>query len=107
MLAERAIGEYATYYGFDVAVQQERLFAMNNLGLASSPKDAAKQVAMAELVWIARDVAMRRTWDTLEEHAFVKVIQQIARAVGVRLTKAKLALTNLMSLQKKIDTIVC
>ena len=87
----RAIGEYATYYGFDVTVQHERLFAMNVLGLASSPKDAAKQVAMAQLVRIARDVAMRRTWTSLEEHAFVQVIQQIARAVGVRLTKAKLA----------------
>lgn len=87
----RAIGEYATYYGFDVAVQQERLFAMNVLGLASSPKDAAKHVAMAELVKISRAVAMRKTWATLEEHAFVQLIQQIARAVGIRMTKAKLA----------------
>ncbi len=87
----RAIGEYATYYGFDVAMQQERLFAMHVLGLASSPKDAAKQVAMAQLVRIARDVATRKTWAALEEHAFVQIIQQIARAVGIRLTKAKLA----------------
>lgn len=87
----RAIGEYATYYGFDVAVQRERLFAMHVLGLASSPTDAAKQVAMAQLVRIAHDVAMRKTWVALEEHAFVQIIQQIARAVGIRLTKAKLA----------------
>lgn len=87
----RAIGEYATYYGYDVAVQQERLFAMNVLGLASSPSDTAKQVAMAQLVRIARDVAMRKPWTALEKHAFVKIIQEIARAVGVRLTKAKLA----------------
>ena len=38
----RAIAEYATYYGFDVASQRERVFAMNVLGLASSPSDAAK-----------------------------------------------------------------
>ena len=87
----RAIGEYATYYGFDVTLQQERLFAMHVLGLASSPKDAAKQVALAELALIARNVAMKKTWATLEEHAFVQVVQQIARAVGIRLTKAKLA----------------
>ena len=72
MLNLRAIGEYATYYGFDVTVQHERLFAMNVLGLASSPKDTAKQIAMAELVQIARDVAMRRSWTALEEHAFVQ-----------------------------------
>lgn len=87
----RAIGEYATYYGFDVEGQQERLFAMNVLGLASSSTDAAKQIAMAELVRVARDVAMRKTWVSLEQHAFVRIIKQIAHAVGVRLTKAKLA----------------
>jgi len=89
----RAIGEYATYYGFDVSLQQERLFAMNVLGLASSPKDAAKEVAMAQLVRIAQDVAKKRTWKALEEHTFVKIIQQISKALGIRLTKAKLAQT--------------
>ena len=87
----RAIGEYATYYGFDISLQSERLFAMNVLGLASSPKDASKQVAMSELVRIAKEVAAKKTWKSLEEHAFVRIIQHIARALGIRLTKAKLA----------------
>ena len=87
----RAIGEYATYYGFDISLQSERLFAMNVLGLASSPKDAAKQVAMSELVRIAKEVAAKRTWKSLEEHTFVRIIQHISRALGIRLTKAKLA----------------
>ncbi len=87
----RAIGEYATYYGFDISCQDERLFAMNVLGLASSPTDASKSLAMAQLVKIAEEVAKKRTWKQLEEHAFVQVIQQIAKALGIRLTKAKLA----------------
>ena len=87
----RAIGEYATYYGFNIHLQQERLFAMNILGLASSPTDASKGLAMAQLVRIAQDVAKKRTWKELEQHAFVQVIQRIAKALGVRLTKAKLA----------------
>ena len=33
----RAIGEYATYYGFDIAAQEEKLFMMNILILVSSP----------------------------------------------------------------------
>ena len=65
--------------------------ALNILGYASSPNDLAKQSAMAELVRIAQDVARRKTWEALEEHAFVQIVQQIARAVGIRLTKAKLA----------------
>ena len=87
----RAIGEYATDYGFDVSSQQERLFAMNVLGLASSPKDAAKEAAMTQLVRIAQDVAKKKTWKALEGHTFVKIIQQISKALGIRLTKAKLA----------------
>ncbi|MDP6543489.1 MAG: EcsC family protein [Phycisphaerae bacterium] len=87
----RAIGEYATYCGFDVSAQHERLFAMNVLGLASSPNDTAKSVAMAQLVKIAREVAKKKAWKDLEKHAFVKVIQLIAKALGIRLTKAKLA----------------
>lgn len=87
----RAVGEHATYYGFDVSLQQERLFAMNVLGLASSPNDAAKAAAMAQLVRIAKDVARKRVWKELERQAFVKIIQQISKALGIRLTKAKLA----------------
>jgi hypothetical protein len=87
----RAIGEYATYYGFNVALQQERLFAMNVLGLASSPNDSSKAVAMAQLVRIAQDVAKKNAWKDLEKYAFVQVIQRIAKALGIRLTKAKLA----------------
>ncbi len=87
----RAIGEYATYYSFDPNSQQERLFAMHVLGLASSPKDASKAAAMAQLVKIAKEAAKKKAWKDLEKHAFVKIIQRIANALGIRLTKAKLA----------------
>lgn len=87
----RAIGEYAAYYGFDTTKQEERLFAFHVLGLASSPTDASKTLAMAQLVRIAKDVAKKSTWKELEKSAFVKIIQEIAKALGVRLTKAKLA----------------
>lgn len=87
----RAVGEYATYCGFDVSTQQERLFVLNVLAYASSPTDASKQIALAQLVRIARDVALRKTWKDLEKHAAVQAIQQIAKALSIRLTKAKLA----------------
>ncbi len=86
----RAIGEYATYCGFDVQKQQERLFAMNVLALASSPKNSSKAAAMAQLVKIAKDVARKKPWKDLEKYTFVKVIEKIAETLGIRLTKAKL-----------------
>jgi hypothetical protein len=73
-----------------MTTQQERLYAMNMLGLASSPTDATKATSMAQLAKIASDVARRKTWKDLERHAFVKLIQKIAQALGIRLTKAKL-----------------
>ncbi len=87
----RAVGEYATYCGFDVSNQEERLFALNVLALASSSTDMAKQMAFAQLVRIARDVVLKKAWKDLERHAAVRAIQQIAKALSIRLTKAKLA----------------
>ncbi len=87
----RAIGEYATYCGFDVSLQSERMFAMHVLSFASEPSDSSKAAAMAQLGKIAREVAGKKTWKDLEKHAFVQVIQRIAKTLGIRLTKAKLA----------------
>ncbi len=81
LLNLRAIGEYATYCGFDINRQEELLFAMHVLGLASSPNDASKTLALAQLTRIARDVARDRTWKQLQEHTFVAVIQRIAKSL--------------------------
>ena len=64
---------------------------MHVLGLASSPSDAEKLHVMAQLAKIAADTAKKKTWNALEEKVLVRVIQQIARALGIRLTKVKLA----------------
>ena len=86
----RAVCEYATYCGFNVSLQQERLFCMNVLGLASSSTDPAKYAALAQLIKISKAVAMKQPWAKLEQHAFVTLVQRVAKALGVRLTKQKL-----------------
>ena len=90
-LSLRAVSEYATYYGFDVALQHEQAFAMSILGAASSPTVATKQIAMAELSKMAVMIAKRKTCAELERMIGVQVIKKIAQALGIRLTKAKLA----------------
>lgn len=87
----RAIGEYATYCGFDTSLQQERLYAMNVLGLATEPTDSAKQLALANLTKIASEIAKKKTWKELERHLFVQALKKLAEQIGLRLTKAKLA----------------
>lgn len=91
LLNLRAIGEYATYCGFDMTTQHERLYALHVLGLASSPSDASKTLVMAELIKIAQDVARKKVWRDLEKYVSVQLIQRITKALGIRLTKAKLA----------------
>jgi hypothetical protein len=90
-IAMRAVCEYATYYGFDVSIESERAFAMSILGAASSSTVAAKQVALAELTKLSVLIAQRKTWAELQQLLSVQVIKKIAQALGVRLTKAKLA----------------
>lgn len=87
----RAIGEYGTYCGFDMSSQEERLFSLNILALASSSTDAGKQAALSHLVKIAQDVARKKTWEHLEKSVFVQAVLSIAKALGIKLTKAKLA----------------
>lgn len=87
----RAIGEYATYCGFEAKLQSEQLFALGLLGYASSTDQKAKNAAMAQLVKIAKDVASKAPWRDLEKNVLVQIIKQIANALGIRLTKQKLA----------------
>jgi hypothetical protein len=87
----RAIGEYGTYCGFDMSSQEERLFSLNILALASSTTDGGKQTALAHLVKIAQEVAKKKTWAQLEKSVFVQAVMSIAKALSINLTKAKLA----------------
>lgn len=87
----RAIGEYATYCGFDIKSQQERLFAFQILGMAADPTSAGKQAAMAELGRVAHQVAQKKTWEALQKSVFVRAVQQLTERLGINLTKAKLA----------------
>jgi hypothetical protein len=87
----RAIGEYSTYCGYDISLQHERVYAMNILKLASSPDERNKTIALAELAGLSIDIAKKKTWKELNKNAFIALVGQIAKGLGIRITKAKLA----------------
>ena len=87
----KAINTYATYYGFDTTLEEERLFALQVLMLASSATDSAKGPVMANMAKVARDAAQRKAWEHLNEQFILRQIKKIAEALGIKLTKAKLA----------------
>ncbi len=85
----RAIAEYATYFGFDISDDNEQLFAMNILDYASSPNNQAKKAAMGQLVKIAKSVVRKKIQNDAQQSALQKVIESIAKSLGVRLTSDK------------------
>lgn len=89
----RALGEYATYCGFDIAEPAERLFAFQILNVVSQPADASTEEAAAVVsaTAVSRSVAQQQTVQTVEQFALSGAIRNIARALGVRLTGSKLA----------------
>lgn len=90
-LALRAVNEYATYYGYDVALESERYVALTVLAVATGGDSAAKQVAMTEVAKATVMAAKKKSWDELQRVALVRLIQKVAEQLGIRLTKAKLA----------------
>lgn len=90
-LSLRAISEYATYYGFDVTNQGERAFALQVLTAASASTAGEKYLALAELSRTATALSARKTWEELNKMAFVQLAQQVAKMLGLKLTKKTLS----------------
>ena len=90
-VACRAAAHHAAIYGYRVETPAERALALAVLNGATSPTDLAKQTALANVTKISKAIAQKKTWETLESYALVKVIQEAAEKLGINLTKAKLA----------------
>ncbi len=87
----RAISHYAIYYGVDPRLETERFRILEVLAQASSPTDGAKIIVGAKIIRLGKDVVAGKAWGDLRKHALVPIAQQLAKALGIRLTKAKLA----------------
>lgn len=90
-LTLRATGETALRYGFDISKPEERLYALQVLGMATRSVDAAKQVALAPSIHFARTLARNEAGRAVERAAVSRAIRNAARALGLRLTRAKMA----------------
>lgn len=89
-LALRAVGEYATYYGFDLAQSSERAYGMSILSAAACPTVAERRAALAELSKLSLLLSGGEQATPLESEQSVKLTKKIAEALAVRLLKAKL-----------------
>jgi hypothetical protein len=87
----RAAGEYATYCGFDLSDPTERFFALQVLNAVSQPTDAAKQAALVPVIRVSHAIARQQTLQTIEQVTLAQAIRNAARALGIQLTRRKLA----------------
>ena len=60
---------------------------MNILNLASDSSSNVRSCVIIELANIAKKVSRKAAWKELSEHGFVVIAQQIAKLLGIRLTK--------------------
>ncbi|NND71237.1 MAG: EcsC family protein [Rhodothermales bacterium] len=87
----RAAGEFATYYGFDIATPYERLYALNILTVTSSYNDIATEVTFQPAVRVTKKIAAGQSVEAVSQLAITRSIKKAVEKLGVNLTRAKLA----------------
>ena len=87
----RAAGEYATYCGYDLTLPAERFYALQILNVVSQGNDTERQEALVPLTSVSHAVARQQTVQTVEQVALSGTLAGVARALGARLTRIKLA----------------
>lgn len=90
-LMGRTVGSIAVRYGYDVRLPEEELFAMGVISMGTASGAQARYAALASLSRLTQQMMRRATWDQLNKHVLVKVLQQMFKVLGLRLTHRKLA----------------
>ncbi|MGP4862930.1 EcsC family protein [Psychrobacter sp. T6-5] len=86
----RAIGEYATYYGFDMNDKGEQLFAMSLLAVATSASAEARKAALDDTRAMIKD-PKTQAFNQINEEVMSRVLRQTATKVATNMVKTKAA----------------
>ena len=88
----RCIQQIALCYGFDTSKDEERVYMIGILSIATASDIKAKQAAMIFMRQIQVDIA-KKTWKKLAEEggraAIGPMLKQAAKTIGINLTKRK------------------
>lgn len=105
----RAIGEYATYYGFDMSAKSEQVFAMSLLGIATSHSAKERQAALDDTFDIVQSSVVESdllkgdslksegkeaetlALNQINEEVMSRLLRQTATKVATNLVKTKAA----------------
>ncbi len=86
----RAIGEYATYYGFDMNNKGEQLFAMSLLAVATSASAEERKAALDNTDAMVKD-PQTQAFNQVNEEVMSRVVRQTATKVATNMVKTKAA----------------
>ncbi len=88
----RCIQQIALCYGFDTSNDEEKVYMLGILSVASSADVKSRQAAMVFMRQIQVDI-MKKTWKKLAQEggrgALITMIKQTAKTLGIQLTKRK------------------
>jgi hypothetical protein len=90
-IALRAINEYATYYGFDPSIDDEKAFVLMILAVVSAPTFEERQAAMAELTKLSVLLAEGDSRAESRRLLSMQMITKVAHTLASRLVRAKTA----------------
>ena len=88
----RRIASIAACYGYDVADDRERAFALQVLNVATAQNLEAKEVALADLGQLAGRLGLKKQpWHKLEDRSLIaRTIRELADKIGWTITQAQL-----------------
>lgn len=92
-LLGRIVARVGAQYGYDVRLPDEEVFAMGVISLGSAGAPTVKVSALTALSRLSQQMMRQGTWRQLSKNQMVKLVDLMYRALGYRLTKAKLAQT--------------
>jgi hypothetical protein len=90
MTAMRAIGEYATYFGFDMEDPTEREYALLVLATAATVTDAGRQQALIEVTRTNVRLATEQDLERKEKQLSSTLLKRVAQAVAIRFVKGRI-----------------
>ncbi|MBX2844106.1 MAG: EcsC family protein [Flammeovirgaceae bacterium] len=89
-LNHQAISEYATYYGFDINKEEEKLFALNILEYASCSNELGKEEVMNRLIGKAKKMVGLEKDQSLDKPTFLEMFSTLTSSITIQLLKAKI-----------------
>lgn len=86
----RVTAHVGTLYGYEVCSPEEELFALASMSFTNSGSQGAKLMAFQQLSKVTQQLIRRKAWAELNEQLIVRVITQVFKRLGLRVTQRKL-----------------